>query len=873
MRARGRASAALLFLASVAATTSCGPSAPPWEELVSTSAMTADRRRVADALTPRSGANVLLITIDTCRADRVGGYGNHRIRTPNLDALAERGVVFSDALCQAPITLPSHCSIMTGLNPTAHGVRDNGRFHLDESATTLAEVFRANGYQTAAFVGAFPVASKFGLAQGFDRYADEIAGKRARGHGTILELSAREVTMRAADWIRHAPREGGENAPGAHASPFFTWVHYFDPHWPYDPPAPYSTQYTSFPYDGEIAFVDAQIGRLLDVLDEAGVAENTIVIVTSDHGEGLGEHQEFSHSVLLYDGAMRVPLIVAPAQTGVTDGGVFDQASIGERLEDAPIGRGGLPSRTLIVESQVRSIDIMPTILDLAAIAPHTPLDGIPLRDVSDEPLPASAAICYMETFAPWYSFQWSPLRAVRTSEWKFIEAPKSELYRISVDPRENDNLFGDEPRGRRAAWANALTAAGVERSASDEAEMDPQTVEGLRALGYIGAGQHVDQPRPETGANPKLPNPADLIGVYFQYFSPALERFTTGDYAGAIKFAKDGLALDPANIQGLITLGHAQHRMGQVAEARATYERIVALDPENSSAHFMIAAIAHQKNEAATAIREYRAAIAVDPMLLEARHDLAVLLMSEGKTAEAETLLLDAIAADSTFGAAHRTLGNLYRQSGRDADAFGAYVHALIANPNDPDAEKMVIGLAKDDAVSAVAFQRLEETWRAGARTEGLVIALAEVAYVRGEKSRARRVVDEAIAATPTAALYRVRAWMNKNDGRADLEVADLVAGVQAEPQNAEARANLASNYRTKERWDDARREYEECLALDPRNENALVGLGIVFAETKQLGRAIEMWEQAVRVNPNSPAKNNIDAARKMLAGQGVGG
>jgi tetratricopeptide (TPR) repeat protein len=556
---------------------------------------------------------------------------------------------------------------------------------------------------------------------------------------------------------------------------------------------------------------------------------------------------------------MRVPLIVAPAASGPASGSASSDGV------EPPVG-------AFIVESQVRSIDIMPTILDLAAIDARTPLDGIPLRDASGEPPSPSAAICYMETFAPWYSFQWSPLRAVRTSEWKFIEAPKSELYRIAVDPRENDNLYQGEPRARRAAWASALSAAGVERAASNEAEMDPQTVEGLRALGYIGAGQDVDKPRPETGANPKLPNPADLIGIYFQYFSPALERFTRGDYAAAVKFAKDGLARDPANIQGLITLGHAQYRLGDAAEARATYERIAALDRENSTAHFMIAAIAHRSNDVATAVREYRAAIAIDPMLLEARHDLAILLMAEGKTAEAETLLRETIAADSTFGAAHRTLGNIYSQAGREADALDAYVRALIANPNDYEVERMVTSAAKDVAASEAVFRRLEESWRGGERSQGLAVALAEVAYVRGEKALARRVADEALAATPSAALYRVRAWINKNDGRADLEIADLVAGVRAEPENPEAHANLASNYRSKERWDDARREYEECLELDPRNEHALVGLGIVFAETNQLGKAIEMWEQALRVNPNSPAKDNLDKARKMLPGQGVG-
>ncbi|MFN0150429.1 MAG: tetratricopeptide repeat protein [bacterium] len=848
MPACGRTLAAFLVVAAATVFGSCSRTEPPWEELVSTVENDADRRRVAAALAARPGANLLLITIDTCRSDRISSYGNHRIRTPNLDALAARGVQFADAICQAPITLPSHCSIMTGLNPTAHGVRDNGRFTLDDAATTLAEVLQERGYETAAFVGAFPVLAKFGLAQGFETYSDEFAARRVRGHGVIRERRAGEVTSKAIAWLS---RSAGR--------PFFAWVHYFDPHWPYEPPEIFGAQYPLFPYDGEIAYVDAEIGRLLDALAERGIAENTIVVATSDHGEGLGEHKELSHSVLVYDGAMRVPLIVAPASRSES---AHDSA---RDARDSKDPRGGI-----LVASQVRTIDIMPTMLNLAGVdLPHG-LDGVALRDETGAPLPPEAGVCYMESYASWYGFQWSPLRALRTSNWKFVEAPKSELYDLAADPREERNLLVSNARSG-APWRAALAQIAVERGLSAEADMDAETVEGLRALGYIGVGRSLDSPRPK-GADPDLPNPSDMIGLYFAYFSPALEKFMRGDYPGAIASAKEGLASDSTNVQGLITLGHAQHRMGLAADARATYSRVLVLDPFNSGAHFMLGAIAHAEGDDADAEREYRAALEIDPTIHEARHDLAVVLMKGRRNEEAEKLLLGVIAEDSLFAGAHRTLGNLYAATDRKAAAFAAYVNCLIANPNNREIETVVLGYAADAVLGDEMLEALHGAWRSGRRDEGFAVAFAEIAFARGRKELARSVVGEQMAIVPTPRLYRVRAWMHKSDGRGDLAEKDLAAAVAIDPDDVDARANLAAYYRAAGRWDEARREYEECLAIDPRHDTALVGLGIIFAESQQLGRAIELWERAVRSNPNSPAKTNLEAARRMLGEEGAG-
>ncbi|MFQ5791363.1 MAG: sulfatase, partial [Acidobacteriota bacterium] len=368
--------------------------------------------------TPRSAppVNVLLITIDTLRADRVGCYGYAAPTTPHIDSMAEEGVVFEKAIAQAPVTLPSHASLLTGTYPPTHGVRDNVTYQLSEASLTLAEVLEKQGYETAAFIGAFPLHRRFGLGQGFSHYDDRVGSQREAAAGFFAERRAEAVVDAALEGLGRVK-----------SRPFFYWVHLFDPHVPYDPPSPVRERFRDS-YDGEVAYVDSQVGRLLQGLERARLSDETLIVLTSDHGESLGDHGERTHGFFIYDTTMHVPLI----------------------LRHPSLGR---PRR---VDGQVRSVDIMPTVLDLLQVPVPREVQGESLRPaLAGEPFDRPA---YTESYVPLVNFHWSPLRGLRYQGWKYIEAPRPELYDLSRDPDEEDNRFEAEPE-RAASLRRKLFA------------------------------------------------------------------------------------------------------------------------------------------------------------------------------------------------------------------------------------------------------------------------------------------------------------------------------------------------------------------------------------------------------------------------------
>jgi arylsulfatase A-like enzyme len=411
---------------------------------------------------------VVLITLDTTRADYLGVYGSTYAATPNLNHLASRAVVFEQAMTVAPLTLPAHSSLFTGLLPPRHGVRDNAGA-LTGRHDTLAELLRRRGFQTAAFVSSAILHADRGLAAGFETYDDRRATSRARTGG--LHRPANETVDAALTWLRKRDDR-----------PFFLWVHLYDPHAPYDPPEPLRTAYRDNPYAGEIAFVDAELGRLTAFLEAGGRFDRTAIVVTADHGESLHEHGEAGHGIFLYQSVVRVPLIVR-----------------------AP----GLAARR--IAAVARLVDVMPTILELAgADRPAASLDGVSLidamRGAADLDLDA-----YAETQYP-LEFGWSPLRSLQNGRFKLIAAPRPELYDLERDPSERRNLFGTRPDLGRA-MAQRLVA--MERAATGdpgvaESATPPEIAERLAALGYVAPGA-----KPAPTAQAPLPDPKDHIGEY----------------------------------------------------------------------------------------------------------------------------------------------------------------------------------------------------------------------------------------------------------------------------------------------------------------------------------------------------------------------
>ena len=518
--------------------------------------------------------SVLLITIDTLRADRVGAYGDLKARTPALDALARQGVVFERAYTSAPITLPAHVSIMTGLLPPAHGVRGNGAFALGPTVPTLAEVLKASGRRTAAFVGGFPLSRRFGLSRGFDEY-DDAMSKAGGVNYDFAERRARDVVDSATRWM------------SANPGPVFVWVHLFDPHAPYDPPPEFRTD---DPYRDEIASADAAVATLMSAWDARG--GRGIVVATSDHGEAFGEHGEWSHSLFVYDTTLHVPLLVrAPGfeagKRAAVSVGLTDIAAT--VLAAAGVKAGSLPGSSLA-----------------GALAPGA-------RDRA----------LYAETLAPRLDFGWSDLRSIREDGFKWIRAPKAELYAVGVDTAEEKNLFAeDSSRGRvlDTALSKTLTATG-ERSASRSP--DAESVERLRSLGYVqGPGGK------GSGADPK-----DRVEVARKIAS-ATGPFA--DWADAIRSYRALVALDPENPLLNLRLADAFLRSGQPEPSLAFFARVVKAGPATADPYVGYATALAQLDRLKDARRVLEQGLLVDPASGQLHYNLGEIARVEGRPLDA---------------------------------------------------------------------------------------------------------------------------------------------------------------------------------------------------------------------------------------------
>jgi arylsulfatase A-like enzyme len=518
---------------------------------------------------------VILVTLDTVRADYIGSYGATQAHTPNFDTVAAEGVRFDVAISPTPLTLPSHASLMTALDPPAHGVRHNGIHRLSGEIPTLAERLRADGFATAAFVGALVLDARFGLDRGFDAYDDTMSG-RLSGHVGYAERTADAVADAALAWLDRAPER------------FFLWLHFYDAHAGYDPPPGFASAFASRPYQGEIAFVDSQFGRVLADIRRRWPDGGTLLVVTADHGESLGEHGEASHSYSVYDATQRVPLLMSGP---------------------------GLP-RAHVVAEAVRLVDVAPTVIGLAGAEPLPEVEGLDLLPLimGDE---GDERVAYVETQATRLDYGWSPLLGVRTSRFKYIRAPRPELYDLDVDPGELHDVAGTSPEEVARLdrlLANRLVTGSVSREDNRlSVGLSDSDRERLRSLGYV-----VPRSDASTDSDPHAtvgPDPKDAIGllrvlgeaqrdVDAGRLTAALARLehsgnegtavramrasiavATGDFASAERDARAVLATQSDRPDVLLILGRAHAGQGRLEEARAAIEASLLLDPVSESA------------------------------------------------------------------------------------------------------------------------------------------------------------------------------------------------------------------------------------------------------------------------------------------------
>jgi arylsulfatase A-like enzyme/cytochrome c-type biogenesis protein CcmH/NrfG len=629
--------------------------------------------------------NVILITMDTTRADHIACYGYPDVKTPNLDALAGRGVLFEQAATSSPLTLPSHCSIMTGMYPTYHGVRVNGNTALSEEQTTIAEVLSAQGYRCGAFIGAFVLDGRWGLEQGFQQFDDQFDLQKYR-HIDLgaVQRPGNEVMDAALAWL-----------DGEKANPFFAWIHLYDPHAPYEPPEPYFSEYSRRgvvgQYDGEIAFMDEQIGRSIAWLEKNGLSKNTILVLIGDHGEGLGSHGEGTHGYFIYDYAAHVPFIITTPLQGL---------------------------RGVRVPSQVRGVDVFPTILGLVGVEVRAGVHGRSVIPLMFKPKTRDEAAAYGESMAPNIQFGWSPLQFLRTTQYKYIDASKAELYDITQDADEQTNLYGDRPKIARRMKAEldrlvAETSRGA--PAPQAANLDKETVERLAALGYIGAPVAAKK---SSGSGPRaLADPKDKLQVFVsiqqagelimrdQYARAAenleaallddptipqalLQLATCYTELGRIEDAKDKLDSvlkdDPENIQALISLANILLREGKKEDVLALCKRTLSVDERNVQAYMLMGEIYMGEQKHAEALPYLEKAVEIQPKLTRNRLNLAACLVGVKQYGRAETMLKEIIREYPKSSRVRYNLGLLYEEQGRLAEARTAYAEEVSAFPRE---------------------------------------------------------------------------------------------------------------------------------------------------------------------------------------------
>ena len=613
--------------------------------------------RIAARPAHTSPPNILLITLDTTRADRVGVYGYKAAQTPHLDRLAQNGVLFERAVTAAPITLPAHVSLLTGTYPFVHGVRNNGNFSSSESTPTLATLLHDRGYRTAAFVSAFVLDRRYGLSRGFDVYDDRVQLER-RGDLTAAA---------AVEWLK---------TTSDRSSPFFVWVHLYDPHDPYAPPAPWRERFADRPYDGEIAFDDEAMGRIVDRIGQLGLASSTLIAIVGDHGESLGDHGEATHALFVYESTLRIPLMLSwPGQLAA-----------GTR-----------------VRSLVRGIDLAPTILDLAG-QPTLPsaqgrsLAALARGTASADSEPDSA---YGETYFPLLYMDWAPLRTLQDARWKFINAPTPELYDLSRDSGEETNLAVREP-GRAAAMRQGLDAlTGGGPGAMNERTIDRDTAARLAALGYVGAGPRTASPSP---SGPKK-DPKQMVGV-FNAVRAANAALQDRRYAEAAASARDALTRDPGNAFATLVLANAEMEQGRYREAIAGFRTYANLVPTSADAHHRVAICYSRLGDPDRALAEDEAALAIDARFADAHLLRGGLLAARGRIDEAIRALKAAVDIDPDSATSRVGLARVLTTAGRLDEAEAELRRALTAQPDNADAHAAYGGLlvARERIDAAVA-------------------------------------------------------------------------------------------------------------------------------------------------------------------------
>ena len=612
--------------------------------------------------------NVLLISIDTCRADHLRCYGYKDLTTPNIDALAEAGILFENAVSPVPLTLPGHCSMLTGTLPPYHGVHDNNGYRLDDAIVSLPEILQDAGFATAAAIGAFVLDSQFGLDQGFETYDDTF--ENPLDNEEIVQRRGGETTERALDWIERNKDER-----------FFYFLHYYDPHHNYEPPQPYASRFASHPYAGEIAYTDYCIGRVIRKLKELDLYDSTLIIVVGDHGEMLDEHGEHSHGYFIYQSAIRIPLIFKLP---------------GEQK----------PAR---IPSLVGLVDIVPTVCSLLDVAPPPQVHGRNLSPYwKQKNADRAERHMYCESFYP-TSYGANPLIGVVSNRFKFIRTTRPELYDLLEDPAESNNLLEKEPHLALAMSGELdeiLDACRSDTPLDSSVALNAEHVRRLQSLGYVGSSitetGEIDPDRKDPKDNlefhlltlkvNKLLNAKDFDQArihaeqmiqqnpdhFSGYKKMAIILAELGGYRQAIGFAREAAQRNPDDALNFALLGTLYVKVGEPDDAVESFRQSLAIDPENAETHNALGRIHMIRKQYALAAECFRHVVRIQPDASGVLSDLGNACRAQGQLDKAIEQYEQALAIDPAAASVHYNLGNALTAHGSPETAISHYRLAI---------------------------------------------------------------------------------------------------------------------------------------------------------------------------------------------------
>ena len=663
--------------------------------------------------------DVLLITVDTLRADALGAYGNTSAQTPWMDRLASSGVRFDSAHAQNVVTLPSHANILSGRYPFEHGVRDNAGFRFPRTVETLATLLKARGYRTGAFVSAFPLDSRFGLNRGFDVYDDAFVGARAPRAFFEQERSGVETVARARRWL---DAEAGSRT--------FCWVHIYEPHYPYQPPEPFAARFGAGSYAGEVAAADAALGPLLDPILTGPAGSRTLVVLTADHGESLGEHGEATHGIFAYESTLRVPLILYQPR-------LWSPA---------------------VVSTPARHVDLLPTVLDAIGLPVPEGLAGRSLLGtIAGEP--GEDPPSYFEALSASFTRGWAPLTGVIRAGTKYIDLPIGELYELKSDPAEQHNL-AETAAARVAELGEVLAVLAPPGRGVAAAEESRDTRERLRSLGYLGAGGPL-KARYDTADDPK--QLIDLDGMLQQ----VVTRYLDGDVPGALERCRQLVARRPSMAVSQIYLAQLERESGNLPAGIAALRQALALNPGSGETLALLGAYLAESGEpaAAAALLDGPAKKPdADPQLVVS---YALALAKAGRHKEGLAALAAARQGNPDSSALLVESGTIELMAGNRASARQTFEAALARNPDIARAHSSLGVLAAEDGRQAEAFEHWRSAVALDPKELEMLLALGTANWRAGRAAAARPYLQFFIEAAPPArygkAIEVVHGWLRE--------------------------------------------------------------------------------------------------------------